>query len=287
MSITQKFFISLKSMFSRWDGIVSGVFCALWVIVAIVSLVWTPYALTFTDGYNVWSSPSSQHILGTDGAGADIASWLLAGSATELLIVLLVSVITFVLGVAGVALTVHHNVGVRNTTVVVVDALISIPIVVIALLCAAPMGATIAGVIISCAFAYSLNLMRVVRPLAVSAARSSYVTFARYKGVSEWTIFMRHILPQIMPAVTVNISLAAATSILAESGLTYLGIGVPAHIASWGSSLATAASMITVHPTIALWPGLLITVAVVMINLFGDALRESFDPVTNPALRQG
>ena len=73
---------------------------------------------------------------------------------------------------------------------------------------------------------------------------------------------------------------------LAESGLTYLGVGVPSHIASWGRSLASAVSYVTVHPSVAIWPGLLITLAVLSVNLLGDALREASDPVSNEALRQ-
>lgn len=277
--------IIVTSILRRWDGLVSTIFCAVWIAVAAVSLVWTPYPLTYTDGYNVWNAPSAAHLLGTDGAGADIFTWLMAGSAMELLIVAAVTVITFVCGIAGVALTVYRNSGVRNLAVIVIDALISIPIVVIALLCAAPMGATILGVIIACSFAYSLNLMRVIRPLATHAARSSYVTFARYKGASETRIFLTHIVPQIMPSVVINVSLSAATAILAESGLTYLGIGVPSHIASWGHSLSTAASFVAIHPAIAIWPGVIITVAVIMLNLLGDAIRESIDPLTNDTLR--
>ncbi|WP_418968924.1 ABC transporter permease [Alloscardovia omnicolens] len=286
MSALKKLWIIIVSIMKRPDGLAASVFCGLWVIVSLVSLIWTPYDLTFSDGYNVWSAPSSAHLLGTDGAGADIASWLLAGSATELAIVLAVSVITLIVGVAGVALTVSTHLAVRTTAVIVIDALISIPTVVVALICAAPLGASITGIIIACSFAYSLNLMRVVRPIAVSAVRSSYVTFARYKAVPEWKIFLHHILPQIMPTVIINVSLAAATSILAESGLTYLGIGVPSHIASWGRSLATAVSYVTVHPSVAIWPGLLITVAVVSVNLLGDAIREASDPMSNEALRR-
>ena len=126
----------------------------------------------------------------------------------------------------------------------------------------------------ACSFAYSLNLMRVVRPVAV-AARGSLTLLSR--GIKEnhtAEFFIEHILPQIMPSVIINVSLAAATSMLAESGLTYLGVGVPSHIASWGRSLASAVSYVTVHPSVTIWPGLLITLAVLSVNLLGDALRS-------------
>lgn len=282
----KKFGIIMRSMLSGWDGIFSLGFVAVWILISLVSLVWTPHALNATDGYNVWTAPSSQHWLGTDGAGSDALSWLMAGSATELLIVVCVAVLTFVIGLAGVALSVTRNSGFNRGVTVVIDALISIPTIVVALLCAAPLGATIVGVIISCTFAYSLNMMRVIRPVARAAVNSDYVTFARYKGKSDLRIFIDHVIPAIMPASLINVSLASATAILAESGLTYLGVGVPTEIPSWGRSLATASHYIAIHPSVVIWPGLVITSAVVALNLLGDALRESVDPLTNERLRQ-
>ncbi|MFC0265571.1 ABC transporter permease [Alloscardovia macacae] len=275
----------LRSLIRRWDGLLPLIFVVLWALVGLVSLLWTPYALTDTDGYSVWAAPSAAHVLGTDGAGADIATWLMAGSATEFAIVVAVIALTAVLGVGGVALSVAHSARVRSVSVLVIDALISIPTVVIALILAAPAGASVLAVILACSIVYALNLMRVVRPAAAAAARSQYVVYARYKGVSEWRIFVQHILPQVMPSVIITVSHSAATAILAESGLTYLGIGVPAHVASWGQSLATAARFVTLHPATAIWPGLLITVAVIALNILGDAVRECADPLTNPLLR--
>jgi peptide/nickel transport system permease protein len=86
--------------------------------------------------------------------------------------------------------------------------------------------------------------------------------------------------------MSVQLSLSAGTAVLAESGLTYLGIGVPSGVPSWGHSLATSVKFINVYPLTVLWPGLIVTCVVVALNLFGDALREAADPVANPALRQ-
>ena len=95
----------------------------------------------------------------------------------------------------------------------------------------------------------------------------------------------RHILPNISPVLPVQLSLSAGTAVLAESGLTYLGIGVPSGVPSWGHSLATSVKFINVYPLTVLWPGLIVTLVVVALNLFGDALRDAADPLTNPRLR--
>ncbi|MDE5641413.1 MAG: ABC transporter permease subunit, partial [Bifidobacterium castoris] len=102
---------------------------------------------------------------------------------------------------------------------------------------------------------------------------------------SAMRVFATHIVPNIMPTLVVQCSLSAGTAVLAEAGLTYLGVGVPSGVPSWGHSLSTSVRFINIYPLTVLWPGLLVTVVVVALNLFGDALREAADPLTNPRLR--
>lgn len=278
--------IALRSMWRRAEGRFALIVLALWVIVALVSLVWTPQSLWATDGYHVWARPSAGHWLGTDGTGADVFSWLIAGSRTNLLIVLLTVALCAVWGLALVAAMVARSAALSSVAVVVVDALISIPTVLVALILAVPLGASIAVVVIACGFGYGLNLARVARPAALLAARSSYVESALSNGAGGWRVLVSHIIPNILPVLAVQLSLSAGTAVLAESGLTYLGIGVPSGVPSWGHSLATSVKLINVFPLTVLWPGLIVTVVVVALNVFGDVLRDAIDPVANPALRR-
>ena len=140
-------------------------------------------------------------------------------------------------------------------------------------------------IVVACGFGYGLNLARVARPAALLAARSSYVESALANGASGARVFAAHILPNIMPVLSVQLSLSAGTAVLAESGLTYLGIGVPSGVPSWGHSLATSVKFINVYPLTVLWPGLIVTLVVVALNVFGDLLRDAADPLSNPALR--
>lgn len=278
--------IILKSMWRRGEGRFALIVLALWVLVAAISLIWTPQSLWATDGYHVWAKPSADHWLGTDGTGSDVFSWLMAGSRTNLLIVLLTVALSAVWGLALVAAMVARHAALSNATVVAVDALISIPTVLVALILAVPLGASVTVIVIACGFGYGLNLARVARPAAVLAARSSYVESARSNGASGWRVLTSHIIPNILPVLAVQLSLSAGTAVLAESGLTYLGIGVPSGVPSWGHSLATSVKLINVFPLTVLWPGLIVTLVVVALNVFGDVLRDAIDPVSNPALRQ-
>ncbi|WP_152210073.1 ABC transporter permease [Bifidobacterium cebidarum] len=273
-------------MWRRAEGKFALIVLALWLAIALVSLIWTPQSLWATDGYHVWAAPSAAHWLGTDGTGADVFSWLMAGSRTNLLIVLLTVIVSAVWGLLLIAAMVTRNSALANTSVVVIDALISIPTVLIALILAVPLGASVAVIVIACGFGYGLNLARVARPAALLASRSAYVESALANGASGWQVLVSHIIPNIVPVLAVQLSLSAGTAVLAESGLTYLGIGVPSGVPSWGHSLATSVKLINVFPLTVLWPGLMVTVVVVALNVFGDVLRDAIDPVANPALRQ-
>ena len=279
--------VVLRSMWRRASGRFPLMVIGLWVLVSVGSLFWTPRPLMQTDGYHTWQAPSAEHWLGTDGTGADVFSWLMAGSRTNLIIVILTVLVAAALGLLFVAAMVSRHTVLAGASVVVVDALISIPTVLIALVLAVPLGASVAVIVIACGFGYGLNLARVARPQALLVARSAYVESAMANGASGAYVLFRHIVPNILPVMLVQLSLSAGTAVLAESGLTYLGVGVPSGTPSWGHSLATTVRFISVYPLTVLWPGLVVTVVVVALNLFGDALRDAIDPVTNPALRQG
>ena len=256
--------VVMRSMWRKASGKYALIVLGLWVLVSLISLVWTPYALLETDGFHAWASPTAAHPLGTDGVGADVLSWLMAGSRTNLAIASLTVVVAGIFGLALVTAMVSRHTALRSTSVVVVDALISIPTVLIALMLSVPFGAS----------------------AAVLAARSQYVESAVWSGASGARVFVRHIMPNVMPVLLVQLSMGAGTSILAEAGLTYLGVGVGAGVPSWGHSLATSVRFISIYPLTVLWPGLIVTMTVIALHLFGDALRDAIDPLTNPELRE-
>ncbi|WP_415451221.1 ABC transporter permease [Bifidobacterium sp.] len=272
-------------MWHRGEGKFALIILGLWLAVAAVSLFWTPWSLWWTDGYHVWQKPSTSHILGTDGTGADVLSWLMAGSRTNLLICVLTVLVTAVFGLLLLAAMLARTALFAQTSVVVIDALISLPTVLIALILAVPFGPSVAVIVAACGFGYGLNLARIARPQALLVARSGYVESALSNGASAAGVFSRHVMPNIMPIMMVQLSISAGTVVLAESGLTYLGIGVQSGVPSWGHSLATSVTFINVYPLTVMWPGLVITCVVLALNVFGDALRDCADPLSNPELR--
>ena len=278
--------IILRGMWGRPGGRFALIVMALWLVVSAVSLVWTPYPLLHTDGDDAWASPSAAHPLGTDGVGADVLSWLMAGSRTDLAVAVLTVLVSAAIGLALTAAMVSTRRMLASASVVVVDALIAIPTVLLALLFAVPFGTSIAVVVAACGITYGLNMARILRPTAALAVRSAYVEAARASGVGPWRVFVRHIVPSTFPVLAVQLSMSAGTSILAEAGLTYLGVGVPSGVPSWGHSLTTSVRLISVYPLTVLWPGLVVTLVVTALYLLGDAIRDCADPLANPELRR-
>ena len=275
----------IKFLSRIWCGIIGKFVCivlCLWIFVAALSFVWTPYSLLETNGSQVWQKPSLKHWLGTDGTGADMLSWLMAGSRVEILLVISTIVIASVVGFVILSFTICRVQKIRSVSIMAVDALISIPTVLIALMLAVPLGASFLVIMLACGFGYGLNLARILRPSAVLVLKSNYVDCAISNGASRSYVLLKHVLPNILPIASVQLSLSAGTVILAESGLTYLGVGVPSGVPSWGRVLSTSVTLIHVYPLAALWPGLVVTLTVLALNLFGDVLRS----VTNPANRE-
>ena len=250
----------------------------LWISIAAISLFWTPYSLLKTNGYEVWQKPSFAHLLGTDGTGADMLSWLMAGSRVELVIVICTVMISALIGTVLLSIMISQYKIIRATSVMAVDALISVPTVLIALMLAVPFGTNVLVIVIACGFGYGFNLARIVRPSANLVLQSDYVNSAISQGASRRYVLLRHVLPNITPVALVQLSLSAGTVILAESGLTYLGVGVQSGVPSWGRVLATSVTLIHVNPLAVLWPGLIVTIVVVALNLLGDVLRKVLDP---------
>lgn len=279
----------VSSVWGVLRGSLSGRFSlavlAVWVLLALVSLIWTPYPLLDQEKGSILAAPSWRHPLGTDAAGADVVSWLLKGSSVELAVAALVVFITFLIGSAGIALTVSSHRIVSRISTVAIDTLIAVPTIVIAMVIVVPFGASIAVVVIACSCAYSFTLMRIVRPQALLAVSSDYVEAARWAGAGDWTVFRRHVLPSVAPMMIIELSHCAGTAVLAEVGLTYLGVGMPSDIPSWGHTLATSSQLISVYPLTVVWSGLCVAAGVSALNIMGDSIREAADPVTNPRLR--
>lgn len=251
------------------------------LLTALVSLFWTPFPIHQTDISNRWASPSFTHIFGTDATGRDIASLLMAGSQTTVIVMVASGIIATVLGGALAMLGALSAGWIRESVAVLVDVLIAFPTLLIAMMISAVWGGSLSVVIISVGIGFGVNIARVTRGEIRRYLFSDVMLAARASGLTKAQNIRRHLLPHIYPIFIVQLSWAMAVSVLAEAGLSYLGFGAPITDASWGVLLKDVQAYITVHPLSAVWPGLAIMITVLGMNLLGDGLREAGDPSLN------
>ncbi len=268
----------LRRLVDRPTGVFAVVVLGLLFLLAGVSLFWTPQDPFHTDPSVQWQSPSAAHWFGTDGVGRDIASYLLAGTRTTVVVAVGSGVIAVVVGVLLTALGSLTARWVREGTAVLLDVLVAFPTLLTAMLLTAVFGGSLGVVVVSVGLAFGVTIARVTRGEIRRIARSDYVLAARASGVGPGGVLLRHLVPNAAPLFTVQLSLAMATAVLAEAGLSYLGYGAGSGTASWGTLLSDLQTYIAVHPWSATWPGAAIAVVVAALSLLGDAVRDATDP---------
>ncbi|MGW8432506.1 ABC transporter permease [Curtobacterium citreum] len=268
----------IRRLVARPTGVFAVVVLGLLVLLAAVSLVWTPQDPFRTDPFRQWSGPSAAHWFGTDASGRDIASYLLAGTRTTVLVAVGSGVIASVVGIVLTAVGSLTARWVREGTAVLLDILVAFPTLLTAMLLTAVFGGSLGVVVVSVGLSFGVTIARVARGEIRRIARSDYVVAARASGVGPLGVLTRHLVPNAAPLFTVQLSLAMATAVLAEAGLSYLGYGAGSDTASWGSMLADLQTYVGVHPWSAAWPGAAIALVVAALSLLGDAVRDATDP---------
>jgi len=253
------------------------------VLVALVSLAWTPHDPTRVDATSLLLRPSVAHLLGTDGFGIDVASRVMVGAQTTLLVGVIAVGIAAVLGVPlGIGAAVVGGWG-AEVLMRATDVLYAFPALLLAIVLAAAFGASTWTAMVAIGLATVPAFARVARAETLRVLASDYVLAARAAGTSRLGIATRHVLPNVAPVVGVQSSVAFGIAILAEAALSYLGLATPPPTPTWGRMLRDAQSYLFTDPVLAVWPGVAIACAVLGFNLLGDGLRDLLDP----KLREG
>jgi peptide/nickel transport system permease protein len=252
-------------------------------VLALVSLV-GPIVLdrAFDLQPNTLSCPTlapanGDHPLGCDPLGRDILARLVAGGRVSLAVGLLVALCTTVVGLVVGLGAGYFGGGVDGLLMRFTDTMLAMPTFFIVLAAAALLGPSLFNTTVIIGLTQWMTTARLVRGECLSIREKEFILAARASGFSSVRI-VRHILPNVMPTVTVVATLAVASGILIESGLSYLGLGVQPPNASWGSMLSNAQMYIFVAPWQGVYPGALIVVTVLAVNFVGEGLREALDP---------
>ena len=220
---------------------------------------------------------SKGHLLGTDEMGRDVFARLIHGGRVSLGIGFSAMLGSIIIGTMLGALAGFWGGWVDMIIMRVTDAMLSFPVFFILLTLLTILGTSIRTIVLVIALTSWMNVARIVRGEVLRAKASQYVEAAIALGNSNWSVLFRHILPQSMSSIIVSATLGVAYSILTESSLSYLGLGVKPPTASWGNMLSGARSYIWSAPKLVMYPGLLIFATVLLYNALGDGLRDALD----------
>ncbi len=224
------------------------------------------------------SPPCKKYILGTDIQGRDTLSRLIYGSRTALMVGFLSVGIAALVG-ASLGLVAGYFGGITNMIIMrAMDALMGFPMLLLALLLASVLGSGIQNVIIALSFATLPGYARFMHGLTLSVRENDYILAEKAMGSSHARTIFKHVLPNASPPMIVLVTLMLGNLILAESGLSFLGIGIKPPGAAWGSMVADGYQYLLMNPVLSFAPGLAIMLVVFAFNMVGDGLRDALDP---------
>jgi len=263
----------------RRRGAMVGLCVVLAFILIALCAAWiAPNDPLATSWSAVRKAPSSAFLFGTDELGRDVFSRVVWGSRASLLVGFSSVCISMLLGVPIGLLAGYVGGWTDGIVSRLTDAMLAVPFLILAITMAAFLGPNLTNVMIALGVSATPVFIRLTRAQVLTVKVEDYIEAARAVGNPHWRIAFRHVLPNVLPPLIVQSTLAIAAAIIAEASLSFLGLGQQPPAPSWGSMLNTAKNYVDSAPWMAIWPGLSIFLLVVSLNLLGDGLRDAFDP---------
>ncbi len=248
------------------------------ILVALAAPHLAPFDPTAIDFRAVRKPPSAVHRLGTDEVGRDVLSRLLWGARASLLAGVIPVTIAVAFSVPLGLLSGYLGGWLDGLIMRINDAMLSIPFLIVAIALAAFLGPGLGNAMIAIGIAALPTFVRLVRGTVLTIKTEEYVEAAQALGCSRRRVALRHILPNTLPPLFIQVSLTVAAAIIAEASLSFLGLGQQPPAPSWGSMLNAAQRYLSQAPWMALYPGLMIFGIVMALNVLGDGLRDALDP---------
>ena len=260
-----------------------GAFGAAVAILLMVTAVFAP-AIANHDPYetvvaNIYAAPLTENFFGADRLGRDVYSRLIYGARISLYVGILSSFIGCTIGMAVGVASVRFG-GVTDLIVQrFIDAMIAFPTLILAIAIMAALGGSLNNVVIALSIVYIPSTARIMRAQFLAINEMDYILAGRAIGAGDWRIMWKHMIPNAFALYLVIVTFHLGGAIIAEASLSFLGVGVPIDVPSWGGMLSGAASQyVALAPWLAVFPGVAIALVVFSWNVLGDALRDVLDP---------
>lgn len=264
------------------------------VLIFALSAIFAPYISPWdperTDLDRMLQPPSAKHLMGTDELGRDLLTRILYGGRVSLSIGVMAMALAVVVGAVVGGVAGFYGGWVDNVLMRFTDMMLAFPQLFVLIILALALRdipiealrgtafASVLSIVLVIAVLAWMRVARLVRAAFLSLKEKEFIEAARSSGVPNWRIMVRHLLPNAMSPIIVAATFRVATSMITESGLSYLGFGVQPPTPTWGNMLKNAQVQMTRAPWTAIFPGLMIFIAVIAINFIGDGLRDALDP---------
>jgi len=271
-------------------AMISVVIIAILALSAIFAPRLSPWNPEKTDLDNLLAPPSWQHLMGTDELGRDLLTRIMYGGRVSLSIGVMAMALAVIVGATVGAVAGFYGGWIDNLLMRLTDMMLAFPSLFVLIILALALRdlpiealrgtafASVFSIVLVIAVLAWMTVARLVRASFLSLKEKEFIEAARCLGVSNRRIMIRHLMPNAMSPIIVAATFRVATSIITESGLSYLGFGVQPPTATWGNMLKNAQDQMTMAPWTAIFPGLMIFITVVAINFIGDGLRDALDP---------
>ena len=271
--------MSILKKFMNFKGLTGMVLVVLVVLIAIFApLLIPPEYATRMDMRARLAPPNFNHWFGTDQLGRDLFYRVMLGARTSINIAASAVLMSLIIGLPLGLISGYFGGRTDNILMRLVDTLLSFPALLLALTISAVLGPNLQNTILAIGIAFTPYLARLIRGEALRVSQMPYVEAARSSGATNTRLIVGHVLPNIMPVVIVQATISLAFAILAEAGLSFLGLGTQPPEASWGLMIQASRDYLDRAPWTALVPGTAVALTVLGLNMFGDVLRDVLDP---------
>jgi len=268
----------MRVFFGRKLAVVGLVLIVFLIITAIFAPWLAPYPPNDIDMLQTLAKPSAEHWLGTDNLGRDVLSRIIYGARTSMIIAVGATAVSVILGEALGLIAAHFGGIIFQIIMRFIDALMAVPMLLVALIMASLLGGGVKNVILALGVGMLSVHARMMCAQALSVKQNDYILAARAMGMGDLRMMFLEIVPNAFPALVVVITVGLGAVILAEAGLSFLGVGVMPPYPAWGGMISDGYKYILSNPALSLSPGVAIMLVVFGFNMMGDGLRDALDP---------
>ena len=272
---------AVRRLIQNWAAMIGGITILLLIILAVFAPWIAPYSYSYQNLDIGASPPSAEHLLGTDVLGRDLLSRLLYGARISLLVGFVATGVALVIGVSWGIIAGYFGGRVDSIMMRIVDVLYGLPFIIFIILLMVIFGRNIWLLFAAIGAVEWLTMARIVRAQVIGLKNQEFVQAAQVMGVSNFSMFRRHILPNILGPIAVYATLTIPQVMLLEAFLSFLGLGIQPPMSSWGTLIRYGVESMEEHYWLLIYPGLTFTITLFALNFFGDGLRDALDPKTS------